>query len=388
MRSRISELERFRHGIGQVLGDGIGVIPLGRARSGLYLLVRQAIKGGRNKVILSPYTIPDVIHMVTLAGGEPVFVDFVQRSTNVDVGHLRDLMGEDVACVLLTHYHVNQSSFEEIKDLCDQHGISLFEDCAISLLGTINNRHVGTESDGAILSLSGFKFLNYFWGGCVFSRHQEMISALEHDTKDWLPLTGRDYLKQAIKTFQYDIATRSPIFDWAVFPLIKLRQRRSAEAVNLSPPRLESTVLDKTLQSLPSASAFTEWNNKFSMLDERLRHRRRIAAIYDQYFSGVMVSSETDDAIKAGSCFLNYPIYVGQTRRNEIYRKLILDGYDVGASLYPNCHEHDKFRAADGKSDNVRDIVRSVITLPTHPRVDEGYAQVLAKIVSEACDKS
>jgi dTDP-4-amino-4,6-dideoxygalactose transaminase len=56
----------------------------------------------------------------------------------------------------------------------------------------------------------------------------------------------------------------------------------------------------------------------------------------------------------------------------------------VGASLYPNCHEHERFRSAAGRSDNVRDLVRSVITLPTHPGVSEKYARVLAEAVNEA----
>ena len=44
------------------------VVPLGRARTGIYLLTRFAIQGGRQKIILSPYTTEDVVNMVQLAG--------------------------------------------------------------------------------------------------------------------------------------------------------------------------------------------------------------------------------------------------------------------------------------------------------------------------------
>lgn len=380
------ESEQFRNAIGGILGEDVGLIPLGRARMGIYLLVKQAIRNGKNKVILSPYTIPDVINMVVLAGGEPVFVDFVDRSTNIDVGHLEELIADDVACVLVTHYHVNQNDFHLIKALCEGKGVYLFEDCAISLSGTIDGRHVGTESDGAILSLSGFKFLNYFWGGCVFSRHKAIFKALENETRDWQRLAPRDYLPQVLKTLKYDFATRYPFFDWAVFPLIKLRQRRSTEAVNLSPPRLESIAIDATLESFPSATALAEWNGKFSTVEKDLEHRRRVAAVYDQYLLGHAVAGETDKTVREGSCFVNYTIYVGQPKRNSVYKNLILSGYDVGASLYPNCHEHEKFVDVKGKSANVRDLVRAVITLPTHPRVTEKYAHVLGRTVAQAID--
>ena len=383
-----SESERFRDSLEELLGGGIRPIPLGRARMGIYLLLRQAIKGGRNKVILSPYTVPDVINMVVLAGGESVFVDFVAKSTNIDLNHMESLISEDVACVLITHYHVNQNDLAGIKSLCERKGVSLFEDCAISLSGKINNKHVGTESDGAILSLSGFKFLNYFWGGCVFSRHKSITQSLERETKDWGRLGRRDYLPQVLRTLKYDLATRKPIFDWVVFPLIRMRQRRSTEAVNLSPLRLESPTIDKTLQSLPSGSALSEWNVKFPVLDRFLEYRKRIAAIYDSYLIECAVSPETSKEIKDGSCFVNYPIYVGQKLRNSIYKELIFAGYDVGASLYPNCHEHEKFRDAKGKSANVKDLVRSVITLPTHPRVSESYAHEIGSTVLEMLRKA
>ena len=379
-----AESAKFRAAIGGILGGDVGVIPLGRARMGLHLLISLAVGGARRKVVFSPYTIPDVINMAVLAGGEPVFVDHLPRSTNVDVAHLESLLHDDVACVVLTHYHVNQNDFASIRALCESRGVRLFEDCAISLSGTIAGRHVGTESDGAMLSLSGFKFLNYYWGGCVFSRHESIVEALAQRTRRWHRLGRRDYAAQALKTMKYDVATRNPIFSWAVFPLIKRRQRGTGEAVNLSPPRLESVAIDRTLESLPSASALAEWNSKIAKLAGYLEHRRRIAAIYDGLLGERMVASESSREIRDGSAFINYPIHVGEGLRNTAYKKLIAAGYDVGASLYPNCHEHERFRSAAGRSDNVRDLVRSVITLPTHPGVSEKYARVLAEAVNEA----
>jgi dTDP-4-amino-4,6-dideoxygalactose transaminase len=382
-KSAQAESASFRAAIGGILGGDVGVVPLGRARMGLHLLVKLAIAGPRRKVVLSPYTIPDVINMAVLAGGEPVFVDHAPRSTNVDLAHLESLLSDDVACVVLTHYHVNQNDFAAIKGLCEARGVRLFEDCAISLSATIGGRHVGTQSDGAMLSLSGFKFLNYYWGGCVFSRHEAYIDALARETRRWPRLGRLDYLPQALKTMKYDIATRNPVFSWAVFPLIRRRQRGSREAVNLSPPRLESVAIDRTLESLPSASALAEWNSKIPRLGGYLEHRRRIASIYDRSFGERMVSPESSAEIRSHSAFINYPIHVGEALRNTAYGKLIGAGYDVGASLYPNCHEHDRFRSAAGRSDNVRDLVRSVITLPTHPVVSEKYAHVLAEAVSD-----
>jgi dTDP-4-amino-4,6-dideoxygalactose transaminase len=326
--------------------------------------------------------------MVVLAGGEPVFVDSRPRSTNVDIDHLETLVSGEVACVLITHYHVNQNEFGIIKGLCERREIRLFEDCAISLSGTIDGRHVGTESDGGILSLSGFKSLNYFWGGCVLSQHDELIESLSRETRGWNRLTRRDYLPQVLKTLQYDVATRRFVFDVLVFPLLLARQRKTTHAVNLSPPRIESSTIDHTLRSLPSGSALAEWNSKFHKLDAYLSHRRGIASIYDEYLGERMVSAESSASTRAGSCFVNYPVYVGPSSRDAVYKALMFAGYDVGASLYPNCHRHQSFERFAGRSSNVDDLVRGVITLPTHPKVDERYARRLATTVAKAINET
>src|SRR5260370_27541845 len=99
----------FTAQLSRILGGESFIIPLGRARTGLYLLVKGAVTPARSRVIMSPYTIADVVNMVKFAGGQPVFVAFVPNSTNGAVDHLRALVDDRTACVLLTHYHVTRA---------------------------------------------------------------------------------------------------------------------------------------------------------------------------------------------------------------------------------------------------------------------------------------
>ena len=62
------------------------IIILGRARTGIYLFVKKIIKNKKNNTILiAPYTIPDVINMIKIAGGNPEFLDFERKSTSLDI---------------------------------------------------------------------------------------------------------------------------------------------------------------------------------------------------------------------------------------------------------------------------------------------------------------
>lgn len=377
----------FKQKLASLLGGNVSVIPLGRARAGFYILTKLALTETRRRVILSPYTIPDLINMVRFAGGEPVFVDCLEGSTNIDVGHLAELLGSDAACVFITHYHVTQNRTAEIVDLCRRRGVKCFDDCALALGAEISGERIGTTTDASMFSLSSFKALNFFWGGAITTRDRDLAGSVERMVEDWPRLVPSQYGKQIVKTLKFDLATRPMVFSRIVFPIYRKKILASEVQDVLPLNRIESTSLDATITSRPSLSAAAEWNRKMPTVDEFLRHRRRIAEIYDRHFHHRVASSETSADIRAGSGYVNYPLVVGQAVRNDIYRDVLSRGYDVGLSLYPNVQETPGFTGIRGRSDNVSALVRSIVTLPTHLRISESYAEELAQAVAAVLSK-
>ena len=147
------------------LGADSHAIAIGRARTGIYLLAKLATRGERKRVLMSPFTISDLVTMVMLAGAEPVFYDFEPSSTACSLASLESLIDDKTACVIVTHYHVNEPRLGQIEALCRAHGAYLFDDCALSFGGDIEGRSIGTLTDASVFSFSSFKLLNYFWGG-------------------------------------------------------------------------------------------------------------------------------------------------------------------------------------------------------------------------------
>jgi dTDP-4-amino-4,6-dideoxygalactose transaminase len=378
--------EHFCAAISTLLG-GTHVIPIGRARAGIYLLVKNAIDSQRRRVILSSYTILDVVNMVKLAGGEPVFVDFLPNSTNVDLKHLESLIDARTACVMLTHYHVSQDKLSDVAQTCRSRGIKLFDDCAICLGATIGGARVGTLTEGSIFSFSGFKILNYLWGGIVAVRDDHSFAAINAEVSRWDRLKLTQYGKQALKILPYAAGTSS-----ILFPLIFQLRRAflsSGKIEHIMPiSRLETTSLDETIRSRPSLAALDEWIRKLPGIDDIVNHRRSIADVYDRYFRDISVAPETSDAIRRESAFVNYPIVVGQKRRDQVYRDILNRGFDVGLSLYPNVHETESYRSTEGRTTNVTMLVRSVLTLPTHTRVTAAYVDELAVTVRKVLGRT
>ena len=85
------------------------IILLGRARSAIYLSVKNSISKKKNKIILmSSFTVPEVIKLVIHAGGIPHFIDFSYETTFLNLEQIEKKMKLKPAAIIVTHYNLNQ----------------------------------------------------------------------------------------------------------------------------------------------------------------------------------------------------------------------------------------------------------------------------------------
>lgn len=369
---------RFFTRIGAMFGPGTCAIPIGRARMGIHLLAKLSVRGDRRRVLMSPFTIPDVVTMVVLAGAEPVFYDFEPGSTAANLDSLSRLVDERTAAVIVTHYHVNEVRLPEIIALCRKHGAYVIDDCAIVFGGEIDGKPIGTLTDASVFSFSSFKLMNYFWGGLITTRDASLAQRLAGLVGAWPRLTPQQYRGAAKACLRYDLASSPLLFKALVFPMIRGGMRKSAASKGLEHVRIETEAIDQTLTSRPSLAAFAEWTPKLDNVGAWLEQRRGIAGLYRRHLAQHMVGAGTPEAIIAGSCFTNFPVLVPQTRCFDIARSMMLAGFDVGRALYPNAHRHPKFTAVVGESGNVDRMVASTLYLPTHFGVSRPYAEAIA----------
>ena len=121
------------------------VVPLPRGRLAVYFAVKHAItQTGRREVVLSAFTIFDVVNMVHAAGGSPVFIDTERSSPHMSPDAIEAAINDDTGAVIVTHYHTSNRRIAEIASLCTRKNLMLIEDCAIALGSRIDGRHVGT----------------------------------------------------------------------------------------------------------------------------------------------------------------------------------------------------------------------------------------------------
>ncbi len=121
--TRGDDVEALERAIAARCGTPYAIcMPQGRV--GVYLAVKHAIEPGQ-KVVLSPYTIADVINMVICAGGVPVFADIDRCTTNICAHEVERLIDESTGAVMVTHLHGMACDIERIAAICRARNIPL-----------------------------------------------------------------------------------------------------------------------------------------------------------------------------------------------------------------------------------------------------------------------
>jgi len=116
-----------------------------RGRLGIYLAVKSIINNNKNEIIMSPFTIFDVVNMVICAGGKPIFVDIDIDSFSSNLQEIKKYHTAKTAGIIVTHMHLCVKNIIEVYNFCKKNDIKLIEDAAIAFGASLNKKKLGTK---------------------------------------------------------------------------------------------------------------------------------------------------------------------------------------------------------------------------------------------------
>lgn len=358
------------------------VLPMPTARFAIYLAIKNIIKTKR-KVILSPYTIVDVINMVICAGGIPVFADIEPITCNIDPNEIEKLIDDETGAVLITHLHGLACNLHKIKQICQQHNLPLIEDCAQAFTTRFDSNYVGTMGDIGIFSFGMYKIVNAFYGGLLITRNETLYEQIKSDLDQLAYFPLNLYLKKYFFALATDISTMPGVFQSSTYWIFRQGYLKEINWIN-NIVKIDKNPVLKTM--LPKKYQFKMTPMQARLILKQLgslveNHQARIekAQLYHDQLSDIPDILLPPMLTDQSHLYTYYPIQVAN--RQEVVRLGHLEKRDWMLCHYHNLADLPCFENYNRDCPHARSVARSLLYLPTYPRYSQSEVKKNIKVL-------
>lgn len=345
-------------------------------RTGIHLAVKHLIQPGQD-VVMSPYTIADVVNMVILGGGRPVFADIDRATCNISLESAGSLIHANTGAVLVTHLHGVPAPIREISALCKARGIPVIEDAAQAFGAKVDGRRLGTFADAGVYSFGTYKNINAWYGGAVTCKDPEIFAAIKREM-DLSAFQAKPFLiRRMLQGLSTDMATHPLVFRLFTFWIFRLGRLRDIKWINkfveteLDLSRRES--IPETLSGKMTPAQHRLGLRQLDHIDRDNQIRSMKASKYRQGLEGIdgMLLPPRD---AADAIYTYFPVqYEGsQADRHRLLLHLARQGCDIGPQHLKNCADLPAFKEFYRDCPNARKTADSVVLLPTYPAYPDG----------------
>lgn len=364
---RGDDVARLEQAVASRLGTPHAVaVPM--ARVGIYLTVKALIRPGQ-RVVMSSYTIADVVNMVVCAGGVPVFADTEPNTCNIDAAEVDRLIDERTGLVLATHFYGLACDIERIAEICRRHGVPLVEDSAQAFGTRVGGRPAGTFGTAGIFSFGLYKNVTSFLGGMVVTADARLRDRLTAEMASWPRESAARLLPRLGKGLMADMVTWPPAFKSLFFWVLRFAYLRNIGAVNNQlkidvDPRLVTTVPTDYLARLTPLQARLALP-QLARADDDTKQRIAAAMIYDQGLRDLPELLLPPLRTDGSHAYTNYPVRYAD--RDRLVRFLSRHLRDIQVSHHRNCAALPCFAEWRRDCPNAEATSRTLIYLPTYP---------------------
>jgi perosamine synthetase len=360
-------------------------VAMPQARVGIYLVLK-ALTATKKKVVLSPYTIHDVINMVICAGATPVFADIDRKTCNIATSEVARLVDDDTAAVMVTHLHGLACDIEGVAAICRERGVALVEDTSQSFGALAGDQRVGSFGDAGIFSFGMAKNVNCLYGGCVTTNRDDLAQALRAAIAEFPYQDAELLLKRAAFCLTGDIMTADVVFPLSTFWLFRFGYLHQIEALNKrwrgeDAPTIKETIPPHYLRRMTPMQARL-LKPQLAEIDRLSRIRIGYARVYDQLAKVPEII--TPPPVPAGdigrNIYLNYPIQVPD--RHALLRFLMQHGRDLTVQHMGNNADYEAYQRWHRDCPNARATGTSVLLLPCYPGYGEREVQKNVELIT------
>lgn len=164
---RICEVTGAKYAV--VVSSGTGALHLAAMAAG--------IEQG-DEVIVTPMTFAASANCILYCGGTPVFADIKPDTYNIDPESIRAHITDKTKAVIVVDYTGQAAELDEIRKICEEHGLILIEDAAHAIGTRYKGRKVGSIADLTTFSFHPVKTVTAGEGGAVTTNDEQTYRRL------------------------------------------------------------------------------------------------------------------------------------------------------------------------------------------------------------------
>jgi len=357
-----------------------------QARVGIHLILKALIqRSGRRKIILSPYTIYDVVNMVVSAGGIPVFTDVDVDNGNIDAAAVAAAIDNDTAAVLVTHLHGIMCDMAALMRVCEPLSVLIVEDAAQAFGARWGNKAAGAIGAAGVFSFGRAKNVNCFYGGAVVTDDGELARALRSEIAAYRDMESGRLAKRVLLCLAYSVSVSRFVFpfatQWVYRWLAYSNPNKGAELLSTERnPVLRASLPDGSKRKLTPMQARCAIR-QLALLDTQRQRRQRLVAIYRNGLADMATVRLPIEVPNSDNVYLPFPIQVPD--RIALQRYMIRRGHDVVIQHIGNAADYDCFAEFHRPCPTARKVAASVLLLPTYPDYPESEARQNVDVIRD-----
>ncbi|MGH3110525.1 MAG: DegT/DnrJ/EryC1/StrS family aminotransferase [Gaiellaceae bacterium] len=165
-------IDRFEELFAEVVGAPYAAA-VSSGTAGLHLLCISAGIQPGDEVITSPYSFVASANCAIYEGATPVFADIERRTLNLDPAAVEAAITERTRAVVAVDIYGYPCELDELRELCERHGLALIDDACEALGARYKGDLVGSHGVSSVFAFYPNKQLTTGEGGIVTTHSEE-----------------------------------------------------------------------------------------------------------------------------------------------------------------------------------------------------------------------
>lgn len=343
--------------------------PRGRVALKIILNFIKKKNLNKNTVLMSPFTIFDIVNMVTSENLRPDFIDINKTDFSLSLNNLKKKVNKKTLAIILTHYHIEPIEYKKIVNFCKIKNIFLIEDRAIAFRKSKKKENLN-KKHFIFYSFSPFKFISTINLGIIATDNIDFHNAIVKYKKKFCNENIFFTISRIFFMMKFYFASRNFIF-FILFQFLKISEFfEISNFKNLlkndpNPQKyLKKNEADYFIKisNYQSYSAIKQIN---SDVDKAHKKRLQKAKMYSHGLEGIKDIFYREYSQNYKDCYLSFPILC--KKRDKLYKYLLKKNLDTSKYFYRDCNQLHIFKKYKSICPNTKFISDHVLMLPVYP---------------------